>query len=115
MPFPGPGGKIQVSIDGGTEPVWSADGREIFYRDGDKMMAALVTFQPTFHPSKPEVLFEKPDFMVPAYRGSVYPRTYDVTPDGRRFLMIKENDQVSSATVIHIVLTGWRTCNRRFL
>jgi len=68
------------------------------------MMTARVTLQPTFHPSQPELLFEKPYFMVPAYRASVYPRTYDVSPDGHRFLMIKENDQVSSATVINIVL-----------
>jgi serine/threonine-protein kinase len=95
QPFPGPGGKIQVSIDGGTEPVWSADGHEIFYRDGDKMITVAVTLQPSLHPSKPEVLFEKPYFMGSAYHASVYPRSYDVAPDGKRFLMIKENEQVS--------------------
>jgi hypothetical protein len=56
------------------------------------------------HPSKPTVLFEKPYFIVFAYHGSVYLRSYDVTPDGRRFLMIKENEQVSAATRINVFL-----------
>jgi len=39
QPFPGPGEKLKLSIDGGTEPAWSGDGREIFYRDGSKLMS----------------------------------------------------------------------------
>jgi Tol biopolymer transport system component len=100
-PFPGPGSTTQVSTDGGSTPVWSADGHELFYRDGDKMMAVSITLQPTFHPSQPQVLFERP-YSTPSF----YPRNYDVTPDGRRFLMIKENEQVSAATVINVV-TNW--------
>ena len=41
-PFPGPGGKWQVSTDGGTEPVWARSGRELFFRSGDRMMAAPI-------------------------------------------------------------------------
>jgi Tol biopolymer transport system component len=108
QPFPGPGSKILVSTDGGTEPVWSGDGRELVYRNGDKMMVVPITLQPTFHPSKPEVLFEKPYFNAPAY-----PRGYDVTPDGRRFLMIKENEQVSAATVINVVLNWYEELKQK--
>ena len=39
QPYPGPGGKWQISTEGGTEPVWNRNGRELFYRTGDKMMA----------------------------------------------------------------------------
>ncbi len=47
-PFPGPGGKWPVSTEGGTEPVWTRNGRELLYRNGDKMMVAVVETQPTF-------------------------------------------------------------------
>ncbi len=91
QPFPGPGGKVLVSTQGGTEPVWSRDGRELFYRSGDKMMAVATTIQPTFHASKPEVLFEKPYYDLDPQRD------YDVASDGRRFLMLKESEQVADA------------------
>jgi len=47
-PFPGPGGKWQVSTDGGSEAVWNPNGKEIFYRNGNKMMAVAVTTEPAF-------------------------------------------------------------------
>ena len=48
QPYPGPGGKWQISTEGGTEPVWNPNGRELFYRSGDKMMAVDITTQPGF-------------------------------------------------------------------
>jgi serine/threonine-protein kinase len=93
QPFPGPGRKDLVSTDGGTDPVWSRDGHELFYRNGDKMMAVATIAQPTLQTSKPEILFEKP-----FYAGS-----YDVTSNGRRFLMLKENEDVAAATHINVV------------
>jgi Tol biopolymer transport system component len=53
---PGPGPKIQVSVDGGSDPVWRRHGGEQYYRDGDKMMAVAVTTRPTFNASRPKVL-----------------------------------------------------------
>ena len=53
QPFPGPGGRLQVSIDGGTEPVWSRDGRELFYINGDKMMVVDITTAPAFQAGLP--------------------------------------------------------------
>ena len=47
QPYPGPGGKWQISAEGGTEPAWNHNGRELFYRQGNKMMAADVTTQPS--------------------------------------------------------------------
>jgi len=83
-PYPGPGGKYQISTEGGGEPVWNPKGRELFYRVGNKMMAVDVTTQGAFSAGKPRVLFEG------AYVGT--PRSlpnYDVSPDGQRFLMLK--------------------------
>jgi serine/threonine protein kinase/Tol biopolymer transport system component len=82
-PFAGSAGKIRISNDGGQEPRWSRDGKELFYRNGRKMMAVKVELTPTFRAGDPTMLFEG-DFDKP---GTV--AQYDVTPDGQRFLMIK--------------------------
>ena len=58
QPFAGPGGRSQISTDGGTEPVWSRDGRELFYLNGDRMMAVEITTAPTFRAGTPRLLFE---------------------------------------------------------
>src|SRR5262249_22305576 len=97
QPYPGPGGKIQVSTEGGAEPVWARSGRELFYRQGDKMMAVEVTTHPSFSASTPRVLFE--GRFTRGHRGHT---NYDVSPDGSRFLMIQ--GQESGASPIHVVL-----------
>ena len=107
-PFPGPGGKSQISTEGGTEPVWSRDGRELFYRNGDKMIVAAVETKPGFAAGKPKLLFEG------HYETSIYPYepNYDVSPDGQRFLMIKASEQESAATQLNVVL-NWSDELRR--
>jgi len=102
QPYPGPGGKWQISIDGGNEPVWNRNGRELFYRNGDKMMAVDVTTQPSFSAGKPKMLFE--GRYGPPGAGGTFPH-YDVSPDGQRFLMLKPVEQVQAApTQINVVL-----------
>ena len=66
QPYPSAGGKWQVSADGGTEPVWNRNGRELFYRSGDKMMAVEITTQPGFSAGAPKMLFEGPYVPNPA-------------------------------------------------
>ena len=103
QPYPGPGGKRQISTDGGTEPVWNRNGRELFYRSGVKMMAVEVTTRPAFSAGRPRRLFEG------RYLASVFPLigvAYDVSPDGQRFLMIKEVEQSPSATQV-VVVQNW--------
>ena len=85
-PFPGPGPKRQVSVGGGTSPVWSKIGGEIFYRNGDAVMAAAVTLGPEFSSAAPRTLF-RGEYEEPARPD--WPRNYDVMPDGKQFLMIK--------------------------
>jgi len=109
QPYPGPGGKWQISSDGGTEPLWNRNGRELFYRSGNKMMAVQITTQPAFAPSKPTMLFEG------EYASSQFPATgiaYDVSADGQRFLMVKENDQATATTQINVVLNWFEELNR---
>jgi Tol biopolymer transport system component len=99
VPYPGPGGRWQVSTDGGAEPVWSRDGKELFYRNADKMMVVLVGMRPTFSVSTPKQLFEAP--FVTEHRNDV---NYDVSPDGQRFLMIKAADGTNRASANEIIL-----------
>jgi serine/threonine-protein kinase len=78
--------KRQVSLHGGSEPLWSRSGRELFYRNpsGD-MVAAEITTQPVFAVGRQTVLFAGSDYALNDSH-----RQYDVSPDDRRFLMIRE-------------------------
>ena len=107
-PYPGPGGKYQISTDGGTEPVWNPNGKELFYRQGNKMMAVDITVHPTFSSSKPKMLFQGP--YVPTRATFPY---YDVSPDGQRFLMIKLSEQTSTPTQIVVVQNWFEELKRR--
>jgi serine/threonine-protein kinase len=107
-PYPGPGGKWQISSEGGMEPVWNPKGREIFYRSGNKMMAVDVTTQPAFSAGKPKMLFEGP--YVPTPRS--FP-DYDVSPDGQRFLMLKASEQGQAPAQINVVLNWFEELKRR--
>jgi eukaryotic-like serine/threonine-protein kinase len=109
QPYPGPGGKWQISTEGGTEPTWNSNGRELFYRSGDKMMAVDIATQPSFAAGKPRVLFEGRYVPTPATSPN-----YDVSPDGQRFLMLKPNEQEASApTQINVVLNWFEELKRR--
>jgi serine/threonine-protein kinase len=83
-PYPRGQGRWLVSAGGGTEPVWSSDGRELFYRNAGRMMVVPVRLQPEFGVGAPRVLFERA-----LKRGLYDSLSYDVTADGRRFLMIE--------------------------
>ncbi|HEX6643271.1 MAG TPA: hypothetical protein VF037_01255, partial [Gemmatimonadales bacterium] len=82
--FPGMGGRAQVSLDGGTEPAWSRDGRELYYRKGGALYAASVRPGAGFEIASRARLFVEPD-----YAADLTHRYYDVTPDGR-FVMIRD-------------------------
>jgi len=97
QPYPGPGGKWQVSSGGGTHARWSPDGREIFFRRGDTMMSAAVQTQPPFASDTPHVLFT----------GHYQHSGIDYETDGRRFLMIKAADQ-KGPTSLQVVLNWTR-------
>lgn len=82
------GGRWQVSSGGGRQPLWSHDGTELFYRDfSGAMMAASVKPGAAFTPGPVVTLFENAGYSGEGAQGSG--RTYDLSVDGRRFLMIK--------------------------
>src|SRR5579864_6838001 len=100
QPYPGPGGKWQISTEGGTEAVWNPNGRELFYRSGNKMMAVDITTQPGFSAGKSRMLFEGQYQPTPTTSPN-----YDVSSDnGQRFLMLKPVEQAAGPTQINVVL-----------
>ena len=100
QPYPGPGGKWQISTDGGREPLWNRNGRELFYRNGNKMMSVEIATKPSFSLGTPKVLFEWRYESLPG----ISTPNYDVSPDGQRFLMLKAAQQDVSAREIDVVL-----------
>jgi serine/threonine-protein kinase len=79
-------GKWQVSTSGGDIPLWSPDGRELFYLSYDSVMAVSVETRPTLSFGTPKTLFR-----LTYIAGNTYPgMPWDISPDGKRFLMIKE-------------------------
>jgi serine/threonine-protein kinase len=107
QPFPDLGGKWQVSVTGGGEPRWSHDGRQMFYRDGAKMMAVDVQTQSGFVASIPRLLFAQP-----SAESSGYFASYDVASDGR-FLMLMDAADQSSRVELRMVLNWGEELKRR--
>jgi serine/threonine-protein kinase len=119
QPYPGPGGKWQISTDGGHEAVWNPNGRELFYRSGSRIMAVDVNQSrdregagagpSAFSAGRPRMLFEGP--YLPTAANSAY---YDVSPDGQRFLMLKPVETPASApTQINVVLNWFEELKKR--
>jgi dipeptidyl aminopeptidase/acylaminoacyl peptidase len=101
------GGRWQISSEGGRQPMWSRDGRELYYRNFDGAMWALpVEMQPTFKPGAAVRLFGGEGY---SGRGRLMSaRTYDLSPDGKRFLMIKQNPAlVDAGAPSLIVVLNW--------
>ena len=102
-PYPGPGAKWQISTDGGSEPVWNPSGRELFYRNGNTMMAVDIATSPTFMAGRPTPLFS--GNYVPAITTG-YPN-YDVSGDGQRFLMVQPDLQRPAAPTQIVMVFNW--------
>jgi hypothetical protein len=107
QPFPGPGPKVQISNGGGFDPVWQRAGSEIYYRSGRKMMAVSIATSPAVKVSAPRQLWEG---SYSSGAGSscgmpgVTSSNYDVTPDGQRFLMVRDDDSAIVGNKIVVVL-----------
>ena len=98
-PFPGPGEKWSISVEGGNEPVWPRGGKQLFYRAGDAMMAVDVETSPTFSAGKPRRLFD-----TPYERSIALWANFDASADGQRLLMIKRGNPSAAASHVNVVL-----------
>jgi len=94
-----------VSTDGGTKPVWARDGQELFYvAPSGALMRVGVERGPSWSATKPSVAVKDGYFTNPVWWG----RSYDVSPDGTRFLMIKEGPPSGTApTESLVVVQNW--------
>ena len=104
------GGKWQISRLGGTSPRWGPNGRELFYvnwddtRDAIMMMASVETGQ-GFSPGNPSELF----------RGNYASPDYNLSPDGQRFLMMKDaedSEQLREDVHLRVVENWFEELNR---
>ena len=107
QPFPGPGPREQISLGGGNSPLWNRNGRELFFlTDGDKpgvthMQAVDVTLGATFSAGKPRQLFSG------RFARTGGPTSYDVSPDGTRFVMVEMVDPPKQPVTRLRVVLNW--------
>jgi serine/threonine-protein kinase len=101
-PFPGPGLKQQVSSEGGSEPLWARNGKQLFYRREDQVWVVDVRTDGGLTTGKPRFLFEKPGY------GRTYPiRSWDLSLDGQRFLMTKRENRKPTPVTEMILVQNW--------
>jgi Tol biopolymer transport system component len=100
--FPGPGMKQQVSNDGGRQPLWARNGKQLFYRWRDQVWVVDVQTDGGFATSRPRLLFEKPGY---AFDDPI--RTYDLSLDSQRFLMVKEEERKPQPATEMILVQNW--------
>jgi len=101
--FPGPSRTWQVSLEGGSVPVWAPTGRELFFRNGASIFAANVVMTPEFAAAKPKRLFDVPRWWA------VRP-AFDVARDGR--FLILQRDEVQLRTEFTLVQNWFDELNR---
>jgi hypothetical protein len=113
QPFPPTGAKHQVSTEGGRAPLWSPDGRQLYYHDnlGQRLVAVDVQTQPIFSAGKPVALPIEASFF------SALHRNYDIMPDGKQFVVITPagasvDSNPSSAQQINVVLNWFEELKR---
>ena len=95
-------GRDLVSTSGGVEPMWAHSGRELFYRNGaNELVAVQVTGDPTFVAGRQEVLFSMVDYLPGRWQPM-----YDVSPDDRRFVMLRIGDEETGASEL-ILVENW--------
>jgi serine/threonine protein kinase len=105
QPYPAMDRAWQISDDFGEEPVWSTNGDELFYRNGDKWMVVSISTESEFTPGPPQVLFEGPYINVPGL-------SYDVSPDAQRFLVLQPEYDDSDVRELHVVLNWFEELKR---
>jgi serine/threonine-protein kinase len=100
-PFPNvDSAKFAISTGGGLEPLWRRDGRELFYRNvRGEMFATTIGAGPVFEHSAPTRLFSLPEMAIQQYY-----RSYDIHPDGRRFMMLNTG---GAATTSLDIIFNW--------
>ncbi len=103
QPFPSLAGRWQVSRRGGAAPRWSRDGKELFFVSGEEVFAVPIQQAPTFSPGEPQPLFR-----IDRPGSSEWSDIYDVTPDGKRFIVLVRQKDSTKAPRIDVILNFGR-------
>jgi len=106
-PFPGPGEKRQISSAGGRKPLWTHSGRELFYRNGEKMMVVGLSPDTGFRADTPALLFSFPSVL------DGITADYDLSADDQRFLMIRSSEQELPPLQFNVVLNWLEELKRK--
>jgi eukaryotic-like serine/threonine-protein kinase len=109
-PFPGPGGRLQISSEGGREPLWARNGKQLFYRwarlEGttrfEQVWEVDIRADGSLNPGKPRMLFEIPY----AFQGNI-PSCWDISPDDQRFLMVRLVERKPQPLTEMILVQNW--------
>ena len=106
-PFPGPGGRIKISgSDGGSEPLWSPDGSELFYRTGsEQLMSTTIVRSPKLSASAPRFVLNTASYLSSASEDD--PRQYAISHDGKRFLFVKPGETKRQSITQLQLVTDW--------
>jgi Tol biopolymer transport system component len=102
----------QVSVNGGDSPIWSSDGRELFYRNGDAVFLRTVKSEPTLQIGEPQELFQGKYLSADLTGNDFISNPWDISPNDKKFLMIKpietsaEEPEAQNPRKI-IVVTNW--------
>jgi eukaryotic-like serine/threonine-protein kinase len=108
-PFPAADGQWKISLAGGEQPRWRDDGKELFFKAADRKMMAVklkaevpsgTGLRSTLEPGQPEVLFET-HFAESAHWPGF---EYDVTRDGKRFLVDTQGAGSASPALLNVVV-----------
>jgi eukaryotic-like serine/threonine-protein kinase len=108
QPYPGPGEKVRISSDGGFEPLWTPNGRELLFRayvtGKHQVLSAAIRSVAPFRADAPRVLFEVPtdtfDLTTPT-------RSWDIAPDGQRFLLVRPTPSTDKPVSAVQVVLNW--------
>jgi serine/threonine-protein kinase len=106
-PYPGPGGEVTVSVGGGQEPIWAPSGRELFYRHDGKLLAVSIAENAsTLTVGSPSLVFTDP-YRLDTGGANGGMANYDISPDGKQFVMVEEPKAASQPTVHLQVVLNW--------
>ncbi len=109
--FPGAAVKRQISIDGGDQPLWAPNGKQLFYANGNRIMSVELNTESGLHPAKSRLLFEK-TFSASSADSGIWGHTWAVFPDGKRFLFV-ENPAQPEIRELRVVLNWFEELKAR--
>ncbi len=108
QPYPGPGEKTRVSTSGGTSPIWAGNGRELLYRsytpDRQQFFSTTIRSVSPFRVDTPRLLFEA---KAGEYDSTTPERSWDISPDGKRFLLLRPAESTDKPVAAMHVVLNW--------